>query len=233
MINNNIAIILVAPQMGENIGASARAMKNFGLKDLRIVSPRDSWPNSKAEAMSVGAIDIINQAKIFSSIEAAINDLSFVYATTGVPRDMNKNYVLSRNLGQDIPKNCSVGIMFGRENCGLTNQEITYANKILVIDTDKNFTSLNISHAVSIICYELLGMQNQKRTDLNNDHKLASQAQLHYFYDHLFCRLEEKGFFRVPEKKKQMSSKIKNIFSRVDKLSQTELQILRGIITLL
>lgn len=233
MINNNIAIILVAPQMGENIGASARAMKNFGLRDLRIVSPRDGWPNAKAESMSVGAIDIINQAKIFSSIELAISDLSYIYATTGVPRDMNKNYVLSRNLSKDMPYDCPVGIMFGRENCGLNNKEITYANKILLIDTDKNFTSLNIAHAVSIVCYELFGIRNQPREDLENTCQLASQDELHYFYEHLFSKLEKKDFFRVPEKKEQMSNKIRNLFSRIDKLSQSELQTLRGIITVL
>ena len=230
---NNIAIILVAPQMGENIGASARAMKNFGLNDLRIVLPRDGWPNAKAESMSVGAIDIINKARVFQSIKSAISDLSFVYATTGTPRDMNKSYILSKNLREDIPSNCSIGIMFGRENCGLNNQEITYANKVLVIDTDKNFTSLNIAHSVSIICYELFKLKDQKRADLNNIYKLASQNDLHYFYEHLFCKLEEKGFFRMPEKKEQMSNKIKNLFSRIDKLSQVELQILRGIITVL
>ena len=233
MTNNNIAIILVAPQMGENIGASARAMKNFGLKDLRIVLPRDGWPNAKAESMSVGAIDIIKQAKIFPSIDQAISDLSFIYATTGVPRDMNKNYVLSRNLEQDIPLDCAIGIMFGRENCGLNNQELTYANKILVIDTDKNFTSLNIAHAVSVICYELFKIRNQSRCDLSVNDKLASQAELNYFYEHLFLKLEEKGFFRVPEKKGHMTNKIRNLFSRIDKISQIELQTLRGIITVL
>jgi TrmH family RNA methyltransferase len=113
--------------------------------------------------MSVGAIDIINQAKVFSSIEEAVSDLSFIYATTGVVRAINKNYVLSRNLKQDIDGNYSIGIMFGRENCGLNNHEMTYANKILVIDTDKNFTSLNIAHAVSIVSYELFGAKSQKR----------------------------------------------------------------------
>jgi len=233
MINNNIAIILVAPQLGENIVASARAMKNFGLRDLRIVAPRDGWPNKKAESMSVGAIDIINQAKVFLSIEEAVSDLSFIYATTGVVRAINKNYVLSRNLKQDIDGNYSIGIMFGRENCGLNNHEMTYANKILVIDTDKNFTSLNIAHAVSIVCYELFGIKSQKRGDLNNTHKLATQAELNYFYSHLFSKLEEKNFFRVPEKKEHMTNKIRNLFSRIDKLSQVELQILRGIITVL
>jgi len=235
MINNNIAIILVAPQMGENIGASARSMKNFGLKDLRIVLPRDGWPNAKAESMSVGAINIIKEAQIFSSISEAISDLSFIYATTGTPRDMNKNYVLSKNLEQDIPINSysSIGIMFGRENSGLNNQEIAYANKILVIDTDKNFTSLNIAHAVSIICYELFKIKNQNRNDLKITNQLASQAELNYFYEHLFTKLDEKGFFRVPEKKQQMSNKIRNLFSRIDKISQIELQTLRGIVTVL
>ena len=233
MINNNVAIILVAPQMGENIGASARSMKNFGLKDLRIVLPRDGWPNAKAENMSVGAINIIKEAQIFSSISEAISDLSFIYATTGTLRDMNKNYVLSKNLEQDIPINSSIGIMFGRENSGLNNQEIAYANKILVIDTDKNFTSLNIAHAVSIICYELFKIKNQTRDDLKITNQLASQAELNYFYEHLFTKLDEKGFFRVPEKKQQMSNKIRNLFSRIDKISQIELQTLRGIVTVL
>jgi tRNA C32,U32 (ribose-2'-O)-methylase TrmJ len=141
--------------------------------------------------------------------------------------------VLSRNLKQDIDSNYSIGIMFGRENCGLNNQEITYANKILVIDTDKNFTSLNIAHAVSIVCYELFGIKRQKRGDLNNAHKLATCAELNYFYSHLFSKLEEKNFLRMPEKKEHMTNKIRNLFSRIDKLSQVELQILRGIITVL
>jgi tRNA/rRNA methyltransferase len=231
--NSNISIILVAPQMGENIGACARAMKNFGLQDLRIISPRDGWPNKKAQGMSVGAIDIINSAKIFPSLSEATEDLSFLYATTGTPRDMNKNYILSRDLSQNISIKERIGIMFGRENNGLTNEEIAYANKILVIDTDKNFTSLNIAQAVSIICYELFGALNQIRDELNNKSQLASKGELNYFYEHLFNKLEEKNFFRVPEKKEHMSQKIRNLFSRIDNLSQTELQTLHGIVKVL
>ena len=110
----SISIILVAPQMGENIGAVARAMKNFDIYDLRIVDPRDGWPNEKAVSMSVGAADLIANARIFGSVIDAISDLSYVYAATATPRDMNKEYVFSRDLIEDIPKTGKVGIMFGR-----------------------------------------------------------------------------------------------------------------------
>ena len=228
-----ISIILVEPQMGENIGAAARAMKNFGLTDLRLIAPRDGWPNEKAQSMSVGAIDLIQNAKIYDSIQDAISDLEYVYAATAVPRDMNKRYVLSRDLKDDMPIAGKVGIMFGRENCGLNNKEIAFANKIITIDTDVGFSSLNIAHSVAIICYELFQGKKQLRSDLNNIHKLANSAQLEHFYNHLFEVLGSREFFRVPEKKEQMSQKIRNIFAKIDNLSQSELQTLRGIITVL
>lgn len=231
--NNSIAIILVEPQMGENIGAAARAMKNFALHDLRLVSPRDGWPNEKAESMSVGAIDIIQDAKLYSSIEEAVADLEYVYASTAAPRDINKDYVLSRDLAESIPQGASIGIMFGRENCGLNNKEIAFANKIVTIDTDVNFSSLNIAHAVAVICSELFSNLKQERGDLNNTQKLASCAELEHFYQHLFAELDRRNFFRVPEKKEQMSLKIRNLFGRIDKLSQSELQTLRGIVKVL
>jgi len=228
-----ISIILVEPQMGENIGAAARAMKNFGLTDLRLITPRDGWPNEKAQSMSVGAIDLIQNAKIYDSIQDAISDLEYVYAATAVPRDMNKRYVLSRDLKDDMPIAGKVGIMFGRENCGLNNKEIAFANKIITIDTDVGFSSLNIAHSVAIICYELFQGKKQLRSDLNNIHKLANSAQLEHFYNHLFEVLGSREFFRVPEKKEQMSQKIRNIFAKIDNLSQSELQTLWGIITVL
>lgn len=228
----SVVIILVEPQMGENIGASARAMKNFGLTDLRIVSPRDGWPNQKAQIMSAHAIDVINNAKIYESLSHSIADLSFVYATTGATRNMNKNYILSRNLAKDMP-NTNIGIMFGRESSGLTNEEISHANKILVIDTDKNFPSLNISQAVGIICYELFGANSKHRDDINNIQQIASIDDMNHFYEHLFRKLDEKNFFRVPEKKDHMIQKIRNLFGRIDKLSTQEVQILHGIVSVI
>ena len=148
-------IILVEPQMGENIGAAARAMKNFGLCEMRIVSPRDGWPNPKADSMSVGAIDIIQNATIYDNVQNAIEDIEFLYATTAVTRSINKDYVMAHEIGASDPTGQKVGIMFGRENCGLTNEEITYANMILSIQTEPDFSSLNIAHAVAIVAHEL------------------------------------------------------------------------------
>ena len=217
--------------MGENIGAVARAMKNFDIYDLRIVDPRDGWPNEKAVSMSVGAADLIANARIFGSVVDAISDLSYVYAATATPRDMNKEYVFSRDLKEDIPKTGKVGIMFGRENCGLNNQEISYANKIITIDTNLSFSSLNIAHSVAVICYELFQARMQSRPYVQPT--LAGNDELEYFYEHLFNSLEERKFFRVLEKREKMSLKIRNIFARIDNLSKTELQTLRGIITVL
>lgn len=230
---NKIAIILVNPQMGENIGATARAMKNFGLKDLRIVSPRDGWPNPKAQTMSVGALDLVDSAKIFDRLPEAIADLEYIYAATAAPRAINKNYVLSKDLSADLPTKASVGVMFGRENCGLNNEEISYANKILTIDTDLNFTSLNIAHSVAIICYELFRNKEQNRSDLSNFQELAEVAKLDYFYNYMFSELEQSKFFRVLEKKDLMMQRIRNIYARIDRLSNSELQILHGIVAAL
>ena len=230
----SIAIILVEPQMGENIGASARSMKNFGFQDLRIVNPRDGWPNEKATKMSVGAVDLIENAKIFTDIKSAIADLDYVYATTSALRDMNKKHVLSRDLPQESMVWSNSGIMFGRENCGLTNEEISYANKIVTIDTDINFSSLNIAHAVAVVCYELFQYQEQDRDDLRpNNMNLAKKEELEYFYDHLFGQLDRKNFFKVPEQRLQISQRIKDIFARIDDLSNTEVQTLRGVVKVL
>jgi len=226
-----IAIILVEPQMGENIGAVARAMKNFSLSDLRLVSPRDGWPNAKAESMSVGAVDLIHTAQIYESIQDAISDLEYVYAATAAPRDMNKNYILSRDIYMDLPNVASLGIMFGRENCGLNNKEIAYANKIITIDTDVNFSSLNIAHSVAVICYELFQGKKNLRVDLDNVQTLATKAELEYFYQHLFAELEDRDFFKTEDKREQMSIKIRNLFAKIENFSHTELQTLRGIIS--
>ena len=227
----NPVIILVAPQMGENIGATARAMKNFGLTNLRIVAPRDGWPNDKASSVAVAAIDILAKAKIYDDLASSIADLEYVYATTSVPRDMNKSYLLSKELPDHYPTQLKVGIMFGRENCGLTNQEITIANKIITIDTDHNFSSLNIAQAVIIICYELF--KSQERTDLVNTQLLATKEQMEYFFAHLFTELDKKNFFKVAQKRPQMTRNIMNLFYRIENLSNTELQTLRGVISAL
>ena len=229
--DNSPVIILIAPQMGENIGAVARAMKNFSVSELRIVQPRDGWPNEQARSMAVSAVNIIDTAKIYDSIEESIADIEYLYATSATPRSINKNYILSENLLQDYPMTCKVGIMFGRENCGLQNKEISYAHKIISINTG-DFSSLNIAQSVIILCYELF-RNRHVAINVNNQQTLASRKELNYFFEHLFSELEQKNFFKVPEKKEHMTQNIMNIFTRIDKLSNSELQTLRGIISTL
>lgn len=227
----SIAIILVAPQMGENIGAAARAMKNFGLQDLRIVNPRDGWPNEKAISNAAGASDIIANAKIYDLLETAIADRTYIYATTARPRDMNKEYVLAKDLKNDLPEDARIGIMLGRESNGLSNLEIMHANKILTIETNSEYSSLNIAHSVVVICYELF--KNNAQLNISQNLTLASSIEREYFFAHLFDLLQEQNFFRNSNKKEDMILKIRNIFARINNLSQNEVQTLRGIITAL
>lgn len=221
-------IILVAPQMGENIGATARAMKNFGLNSLRIVTPRDGWPNEQARSNAVGAVNIIDSAEIYSSLEDSIKDLEYLYATTCIKRVMNKDYIFSQNLTFDYPYSAKVGIMFGRENNGLSNEEISLANKVITINTTE-FSSLNIAQAVIVICYELF-RNSASREDIYNIQKLANKEEIEYFLKNLFSKLDKTGFFKAPEKKLIMQQNITNIFMRINNLSAPEVQTLQGII---
>lgn len=228
---SNVVIILVAPQMGENIGACARAMKNFGLRDLRIVSPRDGWPNARADATAALAVDVIQNAKIYSSLPDAISDLHYLYATTAQVRSMNKNYITTKALGINFPRDQKIGIMFGRENNGLTNEEISLANKIIVVDTDPDCSSLNIAQAVLLVCYELFDVN--AREDLVNKQELCTKEEMNYFIDHLVTALDGSGFFKPTEKRNYMVQNITNIFTRIDKLSHNEIQTLRGVVSYL
>lgn len=230
-MHNPPVIILVGPQLGQNIGATARAMKNFGVNKLRIVCPRDPWPNHQAEVTAVGAIDIIHKAQIYHDLESAISDLHYLYATTAQTRDMNKNYVMVKKLSTHYPQNMKIGIMFGRENSGLTNEEISMANSIITIDTDTNFSSLNLAQAVLIVCYELF--KEPIRHDLSNEQIPCSKDDMNAFFTHLMTELDKTGFFKTEHRYYYMSQNIKNIFNRIDNLSHNEVQTLRGIIVAL
>ncbi len=235
----NEVIILVAPQMGENIGASARAMKNFGLSNLRIVKPRDSWPNEKAVNVAAHASNIIDSAIIYSSLKEATADLEYIYAATATHRDINKEQIFSNDLEGDFKNNQhtkKIGFIFGRENNGLTNEEISLANKIITINTTNQYSSLNLAHAVSIICHTLFTITTSqlkvRRLKKPQDKKtpLARQKDLEYFYGNLFTKLRQGKFFKVTSKQNLMQQKIRNIFGRINNLTQSELQILQGII---
>lgn len=249
ILHSDIAIILVSPQMGENIGAAARAMKNFGVSDLRLVAPRDGWPNERADSMSVFAIDIIRKAKIFVNIQSAIEDLEWIYATSSAKRDMQKEVVVVNDLNNNDltaifqyayptkTQHKKIGIMFGKESSGLSNDDIAYANQILTINTRLESGSLNIAHAVAVICYEFsklfskdLVYQNQNEQK-NANIELANSGDMEYCYKQLFELLENSNFFRVGVKQEYVQQKIRNIFNRIPNLSKSELQILRGILS--
>ena len=230
-----ISIVIVEPQMPENVGAIARCIKNFSLTDLRIVKPRFSWPDERCFAISAGADDVLNSAKVFENFQAAVHDLSYLYACTARRRYMNKEYVTANFLQDSVKINQEdghkVGILFGREANGLSNEEVSICNKILVIDSNEDFQSLNIAQAVCIVAYELFSTRT--RVDLANNQDLASKKDIESFFQHLTNSLDANGFFKVAEKREHMLQNIKNIYARVDKLSKSEINTLRGIIVAL
>lgn len=215
------AIILVEPQMGENIGAAARAMLNFGFTDLRIVNPRDGWPNEKAVAMAAWAERVVHEAKIFATVEEAIADLNFVYAATARMREMEKEVVTPR----EITIHGKTGIMFGRENNGLSNHEVTLCNQIVTIPVNLECKSINIATSVAIICYEISQMKNPEMPEID----LATRQEVDGFIKHVEEELDKTDFFSVPQKKPGMMVNFANIFTRM-KLTAGEVRTLRGVI---
>jgi len=154
---NKFGFILVNPQLGENIGSCARALKNFGFSNLNIISPRDGWPNTKARMTSVGAFNIIKSAKIYNNVEDAIKKFDLIFATSARSRDVNKKHISIVSFIKTLAKNknSNIGIMFGPEASGLSNHDLSLSNFIIQIPTSSKLTSLNLSHAVIIISYEI------------------------------------------------------------------------------
>jgi tRNA/rRNA methyltransferase len=230
-MNNKFGFILVSPQLGENIGSCARALKNFGFSNLNIVSPRDSWPNTKARMTSVGAYNIIKSAKIFNNVEEAIKKYDLIFATSARNRDVNKKHISIVNFIKLLSKhkNSNVGIMFGPEASGLSNYDLSLSNFIIQIPTSSKLTSLNLSHAVIVICYEIYRSLNfskfKKEIMLS---KLASKSSIKNLIKFLEKMLDHKKFFKPSEKKKSMILNINNIFGRLE-LSDKEIRILFSI----
>lgn len=232
MIPNHPAIILVSPQLGENIGAAARCMLNFGLTDLRIITPRDGWPNPKAVDMAKGAKEVIKNAKIFQSLADATFDITKLYATTARTRDMVKQIYTPSEVAESIIKNSGKSaIMFGAERSGLNNEDITLADGICEIPVAPIYTSLNLAQAVNIICYEwFIGHSKSSTTQPTPDNiQLATKEDIARMFEHLESELDKTDFFKVADKRPKMVINIRNIFSR-NNLTEQEVRTLRGII---
>ena len=231
---NNVHFILVRPQIGENIGSVARAIKNFNITKLRIINPRCEWPNQKAIATSVGAKDILKSTKIYNSIEKSIGDLDVIFASTSRIRKVNKRIISIVDLKKKVNKKNKIGIVFGPEASGLSNDEVNYADYLVKIPTNKKFSSLNLSHSAIIFCFELFKLFYRKRGTFNSSYKsaLANKSEINKFLDFVIKKLDQKGFLQPNHKRNSMIRNINNIFHRIN-LSEQEIRILLGIFTTL
>ena len=230
----NIYFILVRPQIGENIGSVARAIKNFNIKHLRIVNPRCNWPNHKALATSVGARDILKSTKIYNSIAKAVGDLDIIFASTSRVRKINKKIISILDFKKKVEKKRKIGILFGPEASGLSNDEISYADYLVKIPTNNKFSSLNLSHSAIIFCFELFKIFSNKKNIFNSSYKssLANKSEVNKFLSFIVKNLDKKGFLQPDHKKDSMIRNINNIFHRMN-LSEQEIRILLGIFSTL
>ena len=232
-MKNKFGFILVKTQLGENIGACARSMKNFGFSKLHIVSPKINFPNHKTKATSVGAYDIINKAKVFHNVEKAIEPFNLVIALSARRRDINKRHISLNNFQNIIKKrqNLNIGFMFGPEASGLSNQDLSFSNFIMQIPTSPKFKSLNLSHSLTIICFEIFKLMNENKLKKDNYNlKVSSKSKVSAIVRHLVFLLENKGFFSPLEKKHSMLLNINNLIYKLEP-NDKELRILASIIS--
>lgn len=233
-------IVLVETQMGENIGAAARAMANFGLKELRLVRPRDGWPNERATAAASRGDTIIETVKLFDTLDAAIADLTRVYATTARPHDISKAVVspavAAAEMHADSAAGAKVGIVFGRERWGLTSDEVGQCDTILTVPVDPVFASLNIAQAVIVCAYEwrkaVIGEATWTPFQEKERSEQATKDELFHFFAHLENVLDGLEFFRPAEKRPMMVRNLRQIFQKA-RLSVQEVKTLRGVVATL
>ncbi len=227
---------LVEPQLGENIGAAARAMANFGLSELRLVNPLQGWPNEKARVMAAGADRVLDNARVYDRLEAAIGDCNFVLATTARNHDQAKPVVgadtAAAEMAPRIVAGETVALVFGRERAGLTNHEVALADRILTLPVNPAFASLNLAQAVVIVGYEWFKLAEGGALPFSMPQKSppAPKQQLDAFFADLERELEKVEFFRPEEKRGTMSINLRNIFQRMV-LTQQDIRTLHGVLT--
>ena len=240
------AVILVAPQLGENIGTAARAMANFGLSDLRLVTPRDGWPNEKARAAASGADAVIDGARVFAHVEEAVGELRYVCATTARRRDMVKPVLTPETAVREMQARSrdgqACGILFGSERAGLDNDHLALADAIVTAPVNPDFASLNLAQSVLLLGYEWLKQTGPdslgRKTPFDGPaqeglqmrgSRPATRAEVVGFLEHIEAELDASGFLRPPEKRPIMVRNIRNMFVRLGATEQ-EVRTLRGIV---
>src|SRR5216683_1406240 len=228
-------VVLVEPQLGENIGMAARAMGNFGLTRLRIVNPRDGWPNMHARRAASGADHILDQVELFDTVEQAVADCTLLFATTARAHDQAKPVVAPEVAAGEIAANITaggtVGILFGRERYGLQNEEVALADRIITFPVNAGFASLNLAQAVLLIGYEWFKLSTQGALPfaMPERSERASQHQMQAFFDNLVRELDRVEFLRPAEKRETMLVNLRNIFARMDPTKQ-DMHTLHGVV---
>ena len=229
MSKNNISFILHKPQLSENIGACARAIKNFNFKKLVLINPKPIFPNDKILATSVGAKDIIKQSKTFDNLEKAISKTDIVIATSARFRNKNIKHINLEDLKKMNFKK-KISFLFGSEASGLSNDEISYANYTLQIPSNPDFKSLNLSHSLIIIAQHVSGIIKLKSIPFKKSKKVksASKKEIQSMLSLCIKNLDKINFFRPKEKRPKMLENLRNIFYKMD-LSDKETRILAGV----
>lgn len=230
------AFILVRPQMGENIGAAARAMLNFGLSHMRMVDPRDGWPNPRAVAMASGAAGrVLDHAGVFATLPEAVADCAYVFATTALGRDLTKP-VMTPERAMEHARALSnagqkVAVLFGPERAGLENEDVARANAIISVPVNPEFPSLNLAQAVLLCAYEWRRQGSEAAPEVLAlaGTELASAVEVERLGDHFEARLEEAGFFFPEAKAEGMKLNLRNLWSRMP-LTRADVQTLHGML---
>ena len=226
---NNISFILHKPQLSENIGACARAVKNFNFDKLILVDPKPSFPNDKIIATSVGAKDVIKKSKVFDSLESALGKIDCLIATTSRFRNKNIKHIQIKDL-KKIDYKKKIGFLFGSEASGLSNNEISYANYTMQIPTNSNFKSLNLSHSLIIVAQTVFNLINLDLKKYSKSKKitLSSKKQVQAMLNLCIKNLEDRNFFKPKEKRAIMLENLRSIFYKME-LSEKETRILSSV----
>ena len=229
MSSNNISFILHQPQLSENIGACARAIKNFNFNNLVIIKPKPIFPNDKILATSVGAKDVIINSKVHKTLESAVKKVDFVIATSARFRNKNIKHIKLADL-KKIDFSKKIAFLFGSESSGLSNNEISYANYTMQIPTNPDFKSLNLSHSVIIIAHTVANIIKLKSSKYFKSKKvsLASKKDVQAMTNLCIKKLIEKKFFKPVEKKNIMLENLRSIFYKME-LSEKEIRILSSV----
>ncbi|MEO1091375.1 MAG: RNA methyltransferase [Pseudomonadota bacterium] len=232
---SGFAVVLVRPQMGENVGTAARAMLNFALTDLRLVAPSCGWPNAKAVNAASGASEVLNAIRVFDDVESAVADLNLVFASTARPRDMTRAIVTAEGAAVEMRNAAGrgerVGVLFGPERTGLENEDLALADALLSVPLNPGFASLNLAQAVLLIAYEWFkaGDATPARRELADDLEPATKADVDGLLAQLVGELDDTAFFRSGDRRTKRIQELEMLFQRRN-LRTVEVHTLRGVV---